>query len=977
MNSYTELATGLCYFDSTTGNYVDSAEQIELTATGAQAVHGAHRVEWTANANTAGGAVRLTTPEGVAFNSRVFGLCYWDPIAGTNVLIGQLKDSQGSVIGSNQVLYSSAFSAIKADLLYTYTKAGLEQNVILREQLPSPSQYGLNPDSARLQVMTEFFAPARPLSIFSIETNVSADDSIISFGSMYIGMGKAFLTGVADGSTESSPVTKHWTTLDGRTFLIEEVPFSVIASMETSLPLHASILKPSTPISRTAALRLPRQTNPTTASGTMKVANSVAKEPGFLVDYSMVNSGTNLTFQSDTTYYVSGSVSLYGTNTWEGGTIIKFAPGVGMSAVPTPVTLQLNFLTDRYRPVIFTAQDDDSVGDPISGSTGNPWTHYYANPALALFGTSATLAQLRISFAQQALSFGGVTALVRDAQFVNCSNGVTGGGITLTLENALFAGVFAPFNNLSTGSTITSENLTFGSNQFLLTIGNTNSTPLMSFTNCVFGQVTNLAGYPASSPSPYGSYTPVGDYNGFYGTSSFGSHQFPSTPNPFQSLGAGNYYLTNNSTFLNVGTTTIDPALLTDLQSLTTYAPVIIPSGWLTTNSLLSPQAPRDTNVVLNLGYHYSPLDWALNAAISNATVTVLPGTALGCYNSYGIWLYTNGVFNCTGNATNINYIVRYNTVQEQSSTNWIASWMGSFATPPAAGTSSAEVSFTELSVLGGDIQIYADDDVPCPITVQNCQFYNGENYVWGPSIASTNCLYRRVYSLIRDVAAGFPVSQTFNNNLFLDGELTIAHTSGGIWTFENNLFDQTAVTLRLGATIDICSNNAYVTGFATLVPENNDATLAASPAYETGALGKYYYPTNQPSLIHGGNTSASAAGLYYYTVTTNNVIDGANPVSIGFHYVAVGTNGFPLDLNNDGIPDYLEYPATFSDGYGTPDSWYWMTGLNPQVPGIGAADIDGDGLLNYQEYLYGTSPTVSEGFALWVSEPAVFSGIP
>jgi len=29
--------------------------------------------------------------------------------------------------------------------------------------------------------------------------------------------------------------------------------------------------------------------------------------------------------------------------------------------------------------------------------------------------------------------------------------------------------------------------------------------------------------------------------------------------------------------------------------------------------------------------------------------------------------------------------------------------------------------------------------------------------------------------------------------------------------------------------------------------------------------------------------------------------------VDIGYHYVAVDTNGIPFDTNGDGIPDYLE----------------------------------------------------------------------
>jgi hypothetical protein len=72
------------------------------------------------------------------------------------------------------------------------------------------------------------------------------------------------------------------------------------------------------------------------------------------------------------------------------------------------------------------------------------------------------------------------------------------------------------------------------------------------------------------------------------------------------------------------------------------------------------------------------------------------------------------------------------------------------------------------------------------------------------------------------------------------------------------------------------------------------------------------YYQTNTSPLIYAGSRLAATAGLYHYTETTNlvnglEVPDGANTVSIGYHYVATDPNGNPLDANGDGIPDYLE----------------------------------------------------------------------
>ena len=68
----------------------------------------------------------------------------------------------GFVAGSNQVIYPNAFTSFKADLRYTYTKAGFEQDIILREQPPTPKSFGLDPQNTRLEVFTEFFGPPQP-----------------------------------------------------------------------------------------------------------------------------------------------------------------------------------------------------------------------------------------------------------------------------------------------------------------------------------------------------------------------------------------------------------------------------------------------------------------------------------------------------------------------------------------------------------------------------------------------------------------------------------------------------------------------------------------------------------------------------------------------------------------------------------------------------------------------------------------------
>ena len=55
------------------------------------------------------------------------------------------------------MVYADAFKGLKADIEYLVTKAGIEQNVILRESPPAPESVGLAAASSRFEVLTEFF----------------------------------------------------------------------------------------------------------------------------------------------------------------------------------------------------------------------------------------------------------------------------------------------------------------------------------------------------------------------------------------------------------------------------------------------------------------------------------------------------------------------------------------------------------------------------------------------------------------------------------------------------------------------------------------------------------------------------------------------------------------------------------------------------------------------------------------------------
>jgi len=386
----------------------------------------------------------------------------------------------------------------------------------------------------------------------------------------------------------------------------------------------------------------------------------------------------------------------------------------------------------------------------------------------------------------------------------------------------------------------------------------------------------------------------------------------------YEIVGAGSYYLTNGSPNRHAGTTNIDPSLLGDLTNMTTYPPCNYTLTTLSNQVTLTNYAMRDTQAAVlgpDLGYHYDPLDYVFGPTyLQGATLTVLPGTAIGiCIQPvavYGIWPDSQSSVTCQGTPTALNHIVRYNVVQEQSTTNWANSAHETHFPIYYSGSSgSADFRFTEWSVLAGDSHFeWVYTCAMPPIVFQDCQFFSGIAMNGMQSEIVSNCLFQRVNFTLDDIVQFIPMTNILCNDLFLQCTNNLIHDSadcGGTWTVIDTLFDHTAISEPYNS-MDFAAHNAFI-ATNTLTPTNaHDVVLSSSPAYQAGALGHYYYPTNL-ALVYAGSRTAGAAGLYHYTVTTNNVIEGTNTVSIGFHYIAVDSSGNPLHTDGDGVPDYLK----------------------------------------------------------------------
>jgi hypothetical protein len=389
-NAYTELATGMHYQEN--GIWSETREIIEPVSGGAMARYGPHKAIFAENLNSAG-AIDLETPDGKRLRSHVLGLAYFDTASGGIVLIAAVRDSLGQVVGSNQVVYADAFTDLSADVRYTYSRAGFEQDIILRMQPPSPKEYGLDPTTTHLQVLTEFLDP--PLSGKHPQTvtrpsGESFVDETLDFGAMKMGQGRAFPVGYA-GRGESR-VGKRWTTIEGRVLLIEAVPYSEIIADLQQLPSQASLNKRGKNSHlASASLRLPATPKMAVEKKPMLAAISQHPEQGYVLDYKIAAGGDGYTFKGDTTYYISGYVGFYGPVIFEGGTVIKYAPNASISITPGQYTTgSAVFLSASYSPAVFTAQDDDTVGETLwDVSTSLPNGSTYANPALYIAGLTA------------------------------------------------------------------------------------------------------------------------------------------------------------------------------------------------------------------------------------------------------------------------------------------------------------------------------------------------------------------------------------------------------------------------------------------------------------------------------------------------------------------------------------------------------------------------------------------------------------
>jgi len=915
-HSYIELATGLNFWNPATRKWEESQEEFQITADGyAIATNGQHNLIVSPDIASPGGAIDYLGPDGQRLVSNPMGLGFRDTTSGETVLIAEVTNCVGRLAGPNVIVFPRAFDTVRAALSYTYTRSGMEQDVILYQQLASPASYGLDPATSVLEIWTEFHSPPQP----AITTSDRTADQTLDFGHTRMGRGVAYLL----NATNLEPVAlqKTWANIDNKYFLVESVPYTTLKPLLDKLQASAGTSRQSETVKapfpdRTKLVAEAFRPKPKVAQMARIQPGRLSRETGLCLDYQTLNtSQSNYTFKADTTYYLSSSssVSLSGTMTIEGNTVIKCtnSPNAGLT-----LNGSLVCATGPYRMAVLTSGNDNTVGETISGSTGSP-TNY--NGGTYLHGGSGAYQYLRLCYAGTGIL--GSPAGVWHCQLVRCTTAIVADNSDVGLHNVLFCWCPTAVSESYSGTYLRGEHVSADQ------VGTFYSAPDTHgyLTNSILTAVTNLG-----QVGTLQNCATNGSSAGFY-----------------QVVGGAAYYLADGSTNRNAGTTNISSALLADLQKKTTYPPIVYSNATLSADTTLGAQAQRDTDIP-DLGYHYDPLDYAFGGTTANSNVVFTAGTAVGWFRTSSGWQHAGHGLNLAdrqiatfaGTLESPDYWVRCNVVQEGCNGLWQGGYgpggITGWAWPYITNSPQIVARFTRFSIVAGDGNHYRDDWGWLIANASSCEYYGGSIGYYNGGHHYTNCLFQRTYvGLSTDQA---PSSFSMRNCTAFGNQVNPARSNAGTnapVVIRETSFDSTAVSASTaGVNVTYYDYNAYLQG-ATNPPAGAHDQVLTNFNWQSGALGNYYLPTNS-SLINTGGATADLIGLYHYTTQTNQVKEANSVVDIGYHYVALDSSGKAIDTDGDGIPDYLEDANGNGNGADDPTSWLVYNSRNGLTGGSG-----------------------------------------
>ena len=390
VQSYTELEDGMHYLSN--GQWIESQDLVEVTPTGAQAVHGQMTARFNSDI-TSVGAISLTTLAGEVFQSHPLGLFYSDSASGKVAQIAAVQPSTGVLYLPNVILFSNVLSGLAADLMLVWTKHGYEQNLLLNQAPPPPESFGLSSATSQLQMWSAMDSCPTPQAEQSVVLPSGLVDHILFFSDSWMPVGSAFASAnlalMQPGQAASIRLVSPWdpdailtakslVTIGQQRVLIEEINYADLLAALMGLP-QASLSPKQTKAVELAARSqlLPAPTVARPQRRPIEIASAPYTPHGVVLDYIQFTGGVSGYTFTNATYYISGTATVGGGGaTFQAGACLKFASNACLvvssgGAVSFPAS---------GLPVVFTSKDDNTYGEIISNSTADPY--YAGSPAL-------------------------------------------------------------------------------------------------------------------------------------------------------------------------------------------------------------------------------------------------------------------------------------------------------------------------------------------------------------------------------------------------------------------------------------------------------------------------------------------------------------------------------------------------------------------------------------------------------------------
>lgn len=939
-SSFVELGTGLNYRDGTGWH---ATQEIFLIAPDGTAVaeFGPHRLVVKNNLNSPD-FIDFTGPDGVRIRCGPVAIGYYDPVDGRNLILATVRDTAGQLTAANEVTFADGFEGLSASVRVRYHRAGMSHALVLHEAPVAPTALGLSAKS-RLELYTDFMAgtpaPTQIGRVISREDDAQAqgmvepsfNDAMMDFGAYKMGVGIAFDLNAA-GTDGNVPVGKQFALIGERAVLIEAVKYGEAEKLLVGLPrargdaLMAQQnrdtprdgLKPGRQAA-TLARYVPERLRP----GPVALQAQVARN-GFVLDWSLMTGATNFTLGNET-YFVSSDVYLYGKTTVLPGAVVKHTNWTTYNSIHIAGTVDC--LTTATRPWVLTSQNDDTVGERLPWSSGNPHTNFFGNPALQIeYYTSnavATLQHVRVAHAAAGISFyGGYGHIARHVQAIRCNIAFQPYYADVWIQNALVTDADRIFGNSNT-STGRVEHLT-------------------AHRVNRFSTDTNLTGYVTNSLLV--AVTNLGTFSGSHNATN------SSDAGVFETIGGGRYYLSGN-TYRDIGTTNV--AILSDIRQRTTYAPTVL-TNQITTSTNLSPIVARDDGHP-DCGWHYFSVDFAVSLIVSNATLKIDRGTSIATFGEYGIRVHDTAQLITEGWPLEPVNLSRNYALQEQS-TNWggVLPYQSYTVLPYHFGANLPTGSFrfthfNGMASCGHHIYNYEPFNF-ASLTLRDCTA-NAGVFAYYTSTGTTVTMQN---NLLEGVTTYFEGDFGLNlyNNLWKGGLVDFTKDGASTWAAKDNAFDGATVSDSLSGLTH--SHNAYINASGRLIPTNANDIVLTNFTYDVGPLGRFYHWSSSP--LTNGSRTADLAGLWHFTTRTNQIAETNSMVDPGFHYVALGIGSVPVNSDSDQLENWLED----TDGDGVKDA---------SESNILLTDTEGDGLNDAEEFSLGTDYNAANTFVLRITD--------